>query len=230
MIDSNVLTNAINALNALRDAMAQTDINNDAKNENSGLSEFSSVLTEATEKLENLQISDNSTELETDEDNSNANKTEMAIEKNLLVATAEEAKVGKPTLAEFMGATGLEVPDAVRMHSTGSNTDLRNWTAIMSNGNVLEDTRTATRQLYESDLNYQMGASWESQTSSFNEAKAAHNTSSFNIVNQNSRFADLKVDGKTSTFITDKNGLIITGAGSTPDQIKHTAWLYGIDL
>jgi len=230
MLDSNVLTNAINALNALRDAMAQTGTNNDAKIENSGLSEFSSVLTEATEKLENLQISDNSGELEIDEGNSTTNKTEMAIEKNFLVETAAEAKVGKPTLAEFMGATGLEVRDAVRMHSTGSNADLRNWTAIMSNGNVLEDTRIATRQLYESDLNYQMGASWESQTGSFGDAKAAHNTSSFNVVNQNSRFADLKVDGKTNTYITDKNGLILTGAGNTPEEIKHTAWLYGIDL
>ena len=231
MIDDNVLRNAITALtdlqNALQNSKSVTANSADAEN----LVEFANVLEEATSTLETIQVEENSDSAIENSGLLAASSSEEAVE-NLLVASESEAKINKPTLAEFMSASGLNSADASDMlyGIIGSNADLRNWSKIMSNGNVLEDTRTATRQLFESDFAYHMANSWESKTANFADAKLEHNVSSFNVVQQNSRFSDLNINDSIHTYITDKNGLILRGAGSTAEQIKHTAWLYGIDL
>ena len=62
----------------------------------------------------------------------------------------------KPTVAAFMQATGANFTTAANVLSgvVGSNTDYRNWPAIMASEDPLAAARAATGAMYQSDLPY----------------------------------------------------------------------------
>jgi hypothetical protein len=75
---------------------------------------------------------------------------------HLLPAGSSPDTANMPSMATFMAATGADASTAsdVLYGTIGSNTDLRDWGAIMSSSNPLADARASTGAMYNSTLNY----------------------------------------------------------------------------
>jgi hypothetical protein len=157
-----------------------------------------------------------------------------------LLTTAEAARAARPTdLPAFMARTGASFEDSVEIiyGVIGSNQDLRNWEAIMASDNPIDAARAATRQLYNSDRNYQLGQHADHGTARFADTLAAHSLQPDTTIARGGNFAvhgtpDEARPGNfstTSLMAVSSTGLLLRGAGSTKDQIERTAWLFGFD-
>lgn len=74
----------------------------------------------------------------------------------LLQSSSVEDTSHKPDMAEFMVKTGADAATAsdILYGAIGSNTDLRNWKAIMYSSDPIGSARAATAALYNSSLDY----------------------------------------------------------------------------
>jgi len=156
-----------------------------------------------------------------------------------LLNTAEAARAARPNMREFMDATGASAADASELlyGVIGSNQDLRNWEAIMASDNPIDAARAATRQLYNSDRDYQLGQHADHGTARFADTLAAHSLQPETTIARGGNFAvhgtpDEARPGSfatTSLMAVSSTGLLLRGAGSTKEQIERTAWLFGFD-
>ena len=161
------------------------------------------------------------------------------LQQNLLT-TADASRAARPTnLPEFMARTGASFEDSVELiyGVIGSNQDLRNWEAIMASDNPIDAARAATRQLYNSDHDYQLRQHADFGTERFADTLAAHSLAPETTI---ARSGNLAIHGTpdearpgsfatTSLMAVSSTGLLLRGAGSTKDQIERTAWLFGFD-
>jgi hypothetical protein len=160
------------------------------------------------------------------------------LQQNLLT-TADAARTARPNMREFMDATGADATDASELlyGVIGSNQDLRNWEAIMASDNPIDAARAATRQLYNSDRDYQLRQHADFGTDRFADTLAAHSLAPETTIARSGNFAvhgtpDEARPGSfatTSLMAVSSTGLLLRGAGATKDQIERTAWLFGFD-
>lgn len=160
------------------------------------------------------------------------------LQQNLLT-TADAARTSRPNMREFMDATGADATDASELlyGVIGSNQDLRNWEAIMASDNPIDAARAATRQLYNSDHDYQLRQHADFGTDRFADTLAAHSLAPETTIARSGNFAihgtpDEARPGSfaaTSLMAVSSTGLLLRGAGATQDQIARTAWLFGFD-
>ncbi|MDD2357128.1 MAG: hypothetical protein PHX13_04385 [Thiovulaceae bacterium] len=142
-----------------------------------------------------------------------------------LLTTSTDSSAHRPNMKQFMDATGVSESDASELlyGVVGSNTDTRNWNAIMSSSDPITTARNATAQMYDNNTPN-------------SDPTTNINTQSNGLIAQSGDFAlqqTLNSDGTinhTGIDLVDNTGTILRNAGSTPDKIQHNAWLFGLDL
>lgn len=158
-----------------------------------------------------------------------------------LLTTAELSRQFRPTsISNFMERTDLSFQDSVEIiyGVIGSNTDLRDWRAIMASDNPVDAARAATRQLYNSDLDYQLGQRPEKGTDAFAEILAERSMVPDETIARAGNFAVVvepeedqePEDAVPFVSAVTSTGLKLREAGGTKEQIERTAWLFGFDL
>ena len=135
----------------------------------------------------------------------------------------------KPNLAEFMGATGADVYQAIDIlsGSVGSNVDVRDWNKIMSSNNPIASAREATRQMYT-------GGDAASLSTGTGQASVPGSGSSGVLGDSGYNY---KVLGR-EVYLTDERGAPITGMapdraanfGLTQADINQALTAAGVDM
>ena len=199
---------------------------------------FDEHLSEASLKLERLNVAPNAL-IANEVDSALASIQPEAAAfaqfqtQNWLVDSQREATAARPNMREFMDATGASAADAseILYGVIGSNADLRDWSQIMASSNPVDAARAATGQLYNSDMEYALVNHPDFGTLRFNEALAESSLSSKTVLSHSGNFADIATEAdQRVTMAVSSTGLLLRGAGSTPEQIARTAWLFGFKV
>ncbi len=124
---------------------------------------------------------------------------------------------GKPDTATFMKATGADFSTASSLlyGVIGSNTDYRDWNAIMASGDPVQAARQATGALYNSDLPY-------TSDNGFKPSDAQTVAASEN-------FAWLKVDQREGLWIMNNQGEALRQLPASAPGILRAARDFGLD-
>lgn len=139
------------------------------------------------------------------------------------LTTAETSQANRPNIKEFMDRTGAVFLDASELiyGVVGSNTDVRDWSAIMASDDPITAARQATGQMYgrtditpRTDATY-MGAS---------DTVAKEGNFAVRLLKDEDNKA---VD--QGLKLIDAQGLLLRDAGNTPETIARNAWLFGFD-
>lgn len=139
------------------------------------------------------------------------------------LTTAEASHASRPNVKEFMDRSGAEFLDASELiyGVVGSNTDVRDWTAIMASDDPISAARQATGQMYgRTDITPRTDATY--MGSSDTVAKEG------NFAVRRLKDEDQKVVDQGLKLI-DAQGLLLRDAGSSPESIARNAWLFGFD-
>lgn len=133
----------------------------------------------------------------------------------------------RPNVKQFMDATGLSANDASEFiyGVVGSNTDTRNWQAIMSSSDPVKAVRSATNAMYNrsdtppksvlfQDMRYMQPADTVAKAGNFAIRE---------LKDEKAQVID------TGLKIVASDGLILRDAGNTSKSIQKNAWLFGID-
>jgi hypothetical protein len=157
-------------------------------------------------------------------DASTADTTSSVAPSNLLTSDWLSWK-SRPSLKEFVDKTGINSYDAVQLvyGVVGSNTDIRDWSAIMSSNDPLTSARQATAQMYGLP-NPPVNPSGTYMSSSDTVGKPAGN---FAVRLQTDPVTNAVTD--SGLKMVDNKGLILRDAGSTSAEIAKNAWLFGFD-
>ena len=139
------------------------------------------------------------------------------------LTTAETSQAQRPSIKEFMDRSKAPFLDASELiyGVVGSNTDVRNWSAIMASDDPISAARQATGQMYgrtditpRTDTVY-LGAS---------DTVAKEGNFAVRLLKDE----DNKVLDQGLKLI-DAQGLLLRDAGSNPETIARNAWLFGFD-
>ncbi len=124
---------------------------------------------------------------------------------------------GKPDTATFMKATGADFSTASSLlyGVVGSNTDYRDWNAIMASGDPVLAARQATGALYNSDLPYTSGNGFK--------------PSAAQTVAASGNFAWLKVDQREGLWIMNNQGEALRQLPASAPDILRAARDFGLD-
>jgi hypothetical protein len=176
---------------------------------------FANALNAAQEAAQGLQTSSASAEIPSPA--STTTQTTSKGRPHLLAVGSSDIHVGKPNIKEFMDATGSDFQTArdVLYGTIGSNTDLRDWQAIMASSTPLADARASTAAMYD-------------QTGSTSTEKYKPDTSK--VLAQSGHLAIVDVTSNepnakpTESFIlTDGMGNQLTSFGNADDFLARSA-------
>lgn len=126
----------------------------------------------------------------------------------------------KPSLKEFMEATGTDVDTAIDLvyGTMGSSDDYRNWSAIMASSDPLQSARQATAAQYDSALPY---AAPGTQTFA-NQATTVAKTSNLVMVASN----ETKT---TDVFLTSTEGKLLRWLHPDTASMEENLTNFGFD-
>lgn len=139
------------------------------------------------------------------------------------LTTAETSQTHRPNVKAFMDRTGATFLDASELvyGVVGSNTDVRDWSAIMASDDPISAARQATGQMYgRTDITPRTDATY----------MGANDT-----VAQEGHFAVRLLKDEHNKVLDqglkliDAQGLLLRDAGNTPETIARNAWLFGFD-
>jgi hypothetical protein len=139
------------------------------------------------------------------------------------VTTPEASRASRPNITTFMDRTGLHFRDACSMifGVVGSNTDVRDWSAIMASDDPVTAARQATAQMYgRTDITPRSNASYMNNN---------------NTLAREGNFAIRQLkDGQGQVTeqglkLIDAQGLVLRDAGGSAKKIARNAWLFGFD-
>lgn len=141
-----------------------------------------------------------------------------------LLTDAASSQTSRPNIKQFMDKTGASFEDASELiyGVVGSNTDKRNWQAIMSSNDPVTMARQATAALYNSGDDYA-------------DAKNANRLTPESTIAKSGNFALEQVKDDKGEIIdrglrlVDSQGLLLRSAGQSSEQIQRNAWLFGFD-
>ena len=152
-----------------------------------------------------------------------SNTLAVAQSPKTLLTTSGASQANRPNIKEFMDRTGAAFLDASEIiyGVVGSNTDVRDWTAIMASNDPISVARQATGQMYgrtgitpRDDATY-MGAT---------DTVAKEGNFALRLLKDE----DNKVVDQGLKLI-DHQGLLLRDAGGSPESIARNAWLFGFD-
>ena len=143
----------------------------------------------------------------------------------------------KPSSGVFAEIAGISETDAVSiLHGVvGSNTDTRDWGAIMASDDPLGAARAATAAMYGTPpgsgvVRTSNPATGEPRLQSGNfvvdMVPVASTVSAYG--DAGSALATKEV--KPALYLVDKQGAALRHAGDSAAQVSHNAWLFGFDL
>lgn len=139
------------------------------------------------------------------------------------LTTAEASQANRPNIKEFMDRTGAAFLDASELlyGVVGSNTDVRDWTAIMASADPVTAARQATGQMYgRTDITPRTDATYMG----ISDTVAKEGNFAVRLLKDE----DQKVVDQGLKLI-DAQGLLLRDAGSSPESIARNAWLFGFD-
>jgi hypothetical protein len=142
----------------------------------------------------------------------------------VLLTDAQSSQNGRPNIKQFMDKTGASFEDASELiyGVIGSNTDKRNWHAIMSSNDPVSMARQATAALYNSGDSYA-------------DANNANHLTAESTIAKSGNFALEQVKDDKGKIVdrglrlVDSQGLLLRSAGQSNEQIQRNAWLFGFD-
>ncbi len=145
------------------------------------------------------------------------------VEPQLLTSAALSAE-HRPDIKTFMDKSGASFEDAAELlyGVVGSNTDTRDWQAIMASGDPVTAARRATGQMYGDPAREQ-------------REDAAYLGSS-DTVARSGPFALRELKDEDGALVdhglklVDAHGLLLRDAGRDAASIRRNAWLFGMDL
>ncbi len=144
-------------------------------------------------------------------------------------ATTAQLRTCKPSTGDFMAAVKaaggtIDTDTAIEIlyGTTGSNSDYRNWSAILSSKDPVAAARGATGELYNSDLPYSDGTAYKGVP--------------YQIVTQSGNLAWVEFenwrgsDGKPvqGLYVVDGNGVPLRNTSLDPIKIVTTAQNFGV--
>lgn len=139
------------------------------------------------------------------------------------LTTAETSHASRPNIKEFMDRSGALFLDASELiyGVVGSNTDVRDWSAIMASDDPISAARQATGQMY-------------GRTDTSPRTDATYMGSSDTVAKEGNFAVRLLKDEDDKVLdqglkLIDGQGLLLRDAGSTPESIARNAWLFGFD-
>lgn len=139
------------------------------------------------------------------------------------LTTAQACLAQRPNIKEFMDRCGAEFLDASELiyGVIGSNTDVRDWSAIMASHDPITAARQATNQMY--------GRTDIPQRSDGTYIKAGDTVATAgNFAIQLLEDTDEQASHLALKLI-DAQGLLLRDAGTNPETIARNAWLFGFD-
>jgi hypothetical protein len=139
------------------------------------------------------------------------------------LTTPEASNASSPNVKEFMDLAGAQFLDASELIYVvvGSNTDVRDWTAIMASEDPITAARQATGQMYgRTDITPRTDASYMGKS----DTLAKEGNFAFRLLKDKQ---DNVVD--QGLKLIDAQGLLLRDAGNTPETIARNAWLFGFD-
>ena len=139
------------------------------------------------------------------------------------LTTAETSQAHRPNVKEFMDRSGAPFLDASELiyGVVGSNTDVRDWAAIMASQDPISAARQATGQMYgRTDITPRTDATY------MGEADTVAKDGNFAV--RLLKDEDDQVLDQGLKLI-DAQGLLLRDAGSNPETIARNAWLFGFD-
>jgi len=139
------------------------------------------------------------------------------------LSTADVSQASRPNIKQFMDRTGAEFLDASELiyGVVGSNTEVRDWTAIMASEDPITAARQATGQMYgRTDITPRTDATYMGDTDTV--AKEG------NFAVRLLKDEDNQVLDQGLKLI-DAQGLLLRDAGNNPKTIARNAWLFGFD-
>jgi hypothetical protein len=139
------------------------------------------------------------------------------------LTSPEQSLASRPNVKEFMDKSGAEFLDASEFiyGVVGSNTDVRDWAAIMASSDPISAARQATAQMYgRTNITPRTDANYMGSTDTL--AKEG------NFAVRLLKDEDNKVLDQGLKLV-DAQGLILRDAGNNPQSIQRNAWLFGFD-
>lgn len=137
--------------------------------------------------------------------------------------TAETSQAHRPSVKEFMDRTGAPFLDASELiyGVVGSNTDVRDWSAIMASDDPISAVRQATGQMYgRTDITPRTDVTYmEASDTVAKEGNFAVRL----LKDQDNKVVDQGLK------LIDAQGLLLRDAGSSPETIARNAWLFGFE-
>ena len=139
------------------------------------------------------------------------------------LTTPEASQTHRPNVKEFMDRSGVPFVDASELiyGVVGSNTDVRDWAAIMASSDPITAARQATGQMYgrtditaRTDATYMKASDTVAQEGNF--AVRLLKDEDDQVVDQGLK-------------LIDAQGLLLRDAGSNAQTIARNAWLFGFD-
>jgi hypothetical protein len=152
-----------------------------------------------------------------------SNTLAVAQAPKTLLTTAEASQASRPNIKAFMDRTGAQFLDASELiyGVVGSNTDVRDWTAIMGSNDPISAARQATGEMYgRTDITPRTDATYIGASDTV--AKEG------NFAVRLLKDEDNKVVDQGLKLI-DAQGLLLRDAGNSPETIARNAWLFGFD-
>lgn len=139
------------------------------------------------------------------------------------LTTAETSQAHRPNVKEFMDRFGAPFLDASELiyGVVGSNTDVRDWSAIMASDDPISAARQATGQMYgRTDITPRTDAAYmEAGDTVAKEGNFAVRL----LKDEDNQVVDQGLK------LIDAQGLLLRDAGTTPETIARNAWLFGFD-
>jgi hypothetical protein len=139
------------------------------------------------------------------------------------LTTAETSHAQRPNVKEFMDRSGAPFVDASELiyGVVGSNTDVRDWSAIMASDDPMSAARQATGQMY-------------GRTDTTPRTDAVYMGASDTVAKEGNFAVRLLKDENNKALdqglkLIDAQGLFLRDAGSNPEAIARNAWLFGFD-
>ena len=139
------------------------------------------------------------------------------------LTTPEASNASRPNVKEFMDLAGAQFLDASELiyGVVGSNTDVRDWTAIMASKDPISVARQATGQMYgRTDITPRGDATYLG----ISDTMAKEGNFAVRLLTDD----DNKVVDQGLKLI-DAQGLLLRDAGNNPETIARNAWLFGFD-
>lgn len=141
-----------------------------------------------------------------------------------LITSAERSSANRPDLKTFMDASGASFEDAAELvyGVIGSNTDTRDWQAIMASGDPVTAARRATGQMYGD-----AGRPRRDEATYLGAEDTLARSGQFALRQMKDEDGAV-VDAGLK--LIDAHGLLLRDAGTDAASIRRNAWLFGFDV